>query len=194
MIRRRKVYDKDGHYEQRGNPDLASRGISPSPAELPSSLRIYSRSDNNAQCFRAPLEAMIGNIENPSLLNLVSNKIAIYCLAEFEKDLLKTTLKSLKQSTQGSNSRLIQAERRNLRTPFYCGDNILVPRTQQSRPNYPRFGSFTQYGLRKRNRTGPNPEQLFQRRRIQPTQFRSSRGQQISSNGKNLSRGGKIIS
>ncbi|MEK9632649.1 MAG: hypothetical protein VW622_02305, partial [Opitutae bacterium] len=90
------LYDRDGHYEQRKVIlTLLPGEFLLLPAELPSSLRIYSRSDNNAQCFRAPLEAMIGNIENPSLLNLVSNKItnSLIALAEFEKDLLKTTLK-----------------------------------------------------------------------------------------------------
>lgn len=103
------LYDNNQVYEQRKVIlNLLPGEFLLVPAELSTSLRIYARSDNDAQCFRAPLEAMIENIESPSLLNLVSNKMteSIIALAEFEKELLKTTLKKPQTVDPGKEFKL----------------------------------------------------------------------------------------
>ena len=139
------LYDRDGHYEQRKVIlTLLPGEFLLLPAELPSSLRIYSRSDNNAQCFRAPLEAMIGNIENPSLLNLVSNKItnSLIALAEFEKDLLKTTLKK-PQTVDPGKQFTLNPGRMGVTSgpPFWIrGDNLsLFPEPSRAKSELPEI-------------------------------------------------------
>ena len=64
------LYDNNEVYEQRKVIlSLLPGEFLLLPSVLPPSLRIYARSDQEAQCFRAPLESMIENIESPTLLN-----------------------------------------------------------------------------------------------------------------------------
>ena len=65
------------------------------PAKLSPRLRLFARTDQEGDCFCAPLASLLENAESPQLRNLLSNKIshAIIALSEFEKELLKTTLK-----------------------------------------------------------------------------------------------------
>ena len=103
------LYDQKNIYEQRKVIlNLLPGEFLIIPPKLPKSLRLFARSDQNAKCYRAPLEELIKNAKIPNLLNLIGNKItqSIIALSEFEKKLLKTTLKKPQSINPGIDFKL----------------------------------------------------------------------------------------
>jgi len=103
------LYDQNNIYRQRKIIlNLLPGEFLIIPTELPKSLRLFARSDQDAKCYRAPLGKMIEDIKNPNLLKLVGNKItqSIIEITEFEKKLLKTTLKKPQDIKAGVDFKL----------------------------------------------------------------------------------------
>lgn len=89
------IYDHDKSYLQRkvvANFDPGDFLVI--PANLPSSLKLYARSDKEGNWFYSSLGSLLENIETRSLCEIIASKIA-YCfiqLFDFEKNLLKPSL------------------------------------------------------------------------------------------------------
>ena len=137
------LYDQKNVFEQR----KVIRTLLPGeflliPQQLPNSLHIYSRSDKDAKCYRAPLGAMLKNIQSPTLLNLVGNKIthSLITLSEFEKELLKTTLKKPQSITPGQDFKLTPGRMAvTNEEPFWIrGENLsLLPKPKRAESQLP---------------------------------------------------------
>lgn len=90
------LYDHQERYQQRKViANLQPGDFFVVPAKLSPRLRLFARTDKEGDCFCAPLASLFENAHSEQLMNLLGNKIshAIIALAEFEKELLKTTLK-----------------------------------------------------------------------------------------------------